>query len=540
MVDQTFRRAVEIFGKENVGLLHGTMQVSLLDYLNEREKKNKEKIDFDVDSEKILSKELSYPVIITTGDQIFPVALKYPGYEKIMSILGYSRIIIDEVQAYDPVASAIIVKTIEEVVKLGGKFLLMTATLPKYVEEEIIERIRKALKDNEKKTGDELEEIKIIKIFSKDGDEDGENIKKHKIYIDEKKNVKKADIDEFLRFIKGIQKTNKDKYILIIVNTVKNAQEVYEKLKSDKDLKLNEDDILLLHSRFISDDRKEKIDRITGKLDKLKPKILITTQIVEASVDIDYDILITELAPLDSLIQRMGRVNRNREKYEEGKGIGNVYVWNNYLEGSEHVYNKRELMAHTYEILKSFKEIKKDKPISESDKQKILSDYYNSDNEGIKDIKEKFKKNLDALDHLYTANSIAEAHKMFRDIRSINVIIPVEKDEKKELKPISPEKFVKKLEQILNNDEKEGKKISEVLMEILKHTISKPYSWRKPEEKFPLSLLKDIKKEKVKSILKRILENFYYIPSEKYSGETGLKSISDEREASSYYNKNLI
>jgi len=87
------------------------------------------------------TKQLAYPVIVSTGDLVFPYGLRPPGYEKIYATFSYSRLVIDEVQAYDPKAAAIVVKFIEDISKLGGKFLLMTATLPKYIKDEIKDRL---------------------------------------------------------------------------------------------------------------------------------------------------------------------------------------------------------------------------------------------------------------------------------------------------------------------------------------------------------------------------------------------------------------
>ena len=67
-----------------------------------------------------LAKNLSYPAIVSTGDQFFPYALRPPAYEKIFAKFSYSRLIIDEVQAYDPKAAAIVVKFIEHIVQMGG------------------------------------------------------------------------------------------------------------------------------------------------------------------------------------------------------------------------------------------------------------------------------------------------------------------------------------------------------------------------------------------------------------------------------------
>jgi CRISPR-associated endonuclease/helicase Cas3 len=294
-VNAIYERSKIIFGQENVGLLHSDADIYFYEKSLNHEGERFRVLD--------LARQLSLPVLVSTGDQIFPTALKYLGYEKIYSTLGYSRLVIDEVQAYDPRAAAIIVKLIEDVVKLGGKFLLMTATLPPFVRQQIEDRIGKA------------------NFESIDKYNDCKKICRHKIEIREDDITKR--VDEIL------SKAKEEKRVLVIFNTVETAQEIYKEIT-----KANKDNIYLklLHSKFTFKDRKEGEDEIVGTENKQgtfanpKPdseregRILIATQVIEASLDIDADILYTELAPIDSLVQRMGRVLRrirDKEAYKK-------------------------------------------------------------------------------------------------------------------------------------------------------------------------------------------------------------------------------
>lgn len=305
-VNSIFDRSLGYFGEGNCGLLHSDADVYLFTKDTKEEGESLRVLD--------LARQLSLPVLVSTGDQIFPSALKYPGYEKIYSTLSYSKLVIDEVQAYDPRAVAIIVKIIEDVVKLGGKFLLMTATLPPFVKKQIEDRIRES----------------EFKILDKYVDSDG--ICKHKI------EVRESDITKTIGEILG--KAEGGKRVLVILNTVKKAQEIFDKLKE-----INQNGIYLklIHSRFTLNDRKKLEEEIVGHYNKdnqwiprkfgnPKPneesegRILIATQVVEASLDIDADILYTELAPIDSIIQRMGRILRR---------IRDKKSYENYLDSKE-------------------------------------------------------------------------------------------------------------------------------------------------------------------------------------------------------------
>jgi len=91
------------------------------------------------------------------------------------------------------------------------------------------------------------------------------------------------------------------KRTLIIVNTVAESQKIYKILKEEMG---NSRKITLIHGDYSYRDRSEKENQISNT------DILIATQVAEVSLDISFEVLITELAPLPSLIQRFGRVNR--------------------------------------------------------------------------------------------------------------------------------------------------------------------------------------------------------------------------------------
>lgn len=99
----------------------------------------------------------------------------------------------------------------------------------------------------------------------------------------------------------------------VILNTVKQAQAVY------KALKLPEKQRLLFHARFTALDRERITSRVldmTGKDTSNRPAkfVLVATQVVEQSLDVDFDQMITEIAPIDLLLQRSGRLHRHRKR----------------------------------------------------------------------------------------------------------------------------------------------------------------------------------------------------------------------------------
>nr|WP_282441385.1 CRISPR-associated helicase Cas3' [Corynebacterium antarcticum] len=98
----------------------------------------------------------------------------------------------------------------------------------------------------------------------------------------------------------------------IIANTVSRAQEIYDLLSTT----VREEEMFLLHSRFLAVDRRAREKRLIELLGPggKRPHrlIVVSTQVIEQSLDIDLDALITDLAPLDLLIQRAGRMHRHR------------------------------------------------------------------------------------------------------------------------------------------------------------------------------------------------------------------------------------
>lgn len=270
-------------GYKDVGLLHS----SAVDYLEEKE----DKFDYRLYEQ---TKNLGNRVIVCTIDQIFPFIFRYNGYEKIYATLAFSKVIIDEIQAYSPEITAIILKGIKMINDIGGKFMIMTATLP---------RIYK----------DELEKMGIKFKF-------GEFLKpimRHKLSIND--NSLDNDIENI------INKASSSK-VLVILNRIDKANELYLKIKEK-----NIENVNVLHSRFIKNDRSNKENSIINfSKEREKTGIWITTQIVEASLDIDFDYLFTEMSTLDSLFQRCGRCYRSR-KYE--KNEPNIYVYNKNVSG---------------------------------------------------------------------------------------------------------------------------------------------------------------------------------------------------------------
>lgn len=182
----------------------------------------------------------------------------------------------------------------------------------------------------------------------------GEIDNRHKIKIHEHNIVE--DIDLIIE--------NAKKYkVLIICNTVKKAQEIYQTI-----FDRNEDiEIHLLHSRYTKKHRRILENDVIEFSKSVRTGICISTQIVEASLDIDFDILYTHLSSIDSLIQRMGRVFRKRKNINH---ITNVHIYT-IKDGIGTIYDKI-ICERTLKYLKQYDQ----KIFLEKDKINCMNDVY--------------------------------------------------------------------------------------------------------------------------------------------------------------------
>lgn len=348
---------------ERIAILHSS---SLEYYIRNIQTNNEEKEEFDLINYHKMGKELSIPLNISTMDQIFDFVYKYQGYELKLTTLSYSKIVIDEIQAYGPDLLAYLICGLERIVELGGKVAILTATLPTFI------------KDLLKKNIDFKESDKA---FTND------TIRHNLKIIDKKMN----SYDIYEKYIEN-KENNKNNKILVVCNTIKDAQRIYEELKNS----IPKEELNILHSKFIKKDRLEKESEIIefGKTyDKNKNidkqnGIWISTSIVEASLDIDFDYLFTELQDLNSLFQRLGRCNRKGKK--DSKEY-NCYIYTEI--NSENLTNgdKGFIDKKLYELSK-MAIISYDGQISEKKKIELIENYLTTENLKGSDYMREYKK----------------------------------------------------------------------------------------------------------------------------------------------------
>lgn len=291
--------------------------------------------------------------VVGTIDNFLMTALK----QKHLALrhLGFSKkvVIIDEVHAYDSYMNQYLLRAIEWMGAYGVPLIMLSATLPAERREEMIRaylkgkgiKYRDAIKPESGIGSDAYPLITYI-----DGDEIKQEINFEK---SKEKNIKVVRLeDEALWGV--IDDVFESKAILgIIVNTVKRAQKLAGELAN----KYGEDQVFLLHSNYIASHRAEKEDKLMQMIGKgsnrPEGKIVIGTQVIEQSLDIDFDVLVSDLAPMDLLLQRIGRLHRHEIQRPDKFKEAYLYVLGTneeleFEEGSSFVYGDYLLARSQY------------------------------------------------------------------------------------------------------------------------------------------------------------------------------------------------
>lgn len=276
-INAMYQRFEEGFSTESlIGLLHSKNNAFLYDLYKKREifDEDLDSLLFDVRKKTNLCKKIYLPLKILTPFQLLKAFFQVRGFEQILSELAGSLIIVDEIHAYDARTTSLMMCMLQALVKhFSARVFLMSATVPGFLKQEIESSV--GVSPNN--------EIRVSKTALK-------AMKRHEIRL--LGGTLLDNLDLVSVFIE------KGKKVLIACNTVNTAQQAYESIKTEALRPV------LLHSRFSGRDRNQKELQL-GNCD-----VLVGTQAIEVSLDVSFDVLFSEPAPIDALIQRAGRVNR--------------------------------------------------------------------------------------------------------------------------------------------------------------------------------------------------------------------------------------
>jgi CRISPR-associated endonuclease/helicase Cas3 len=296
-------RLAAIYGRDAVGIAHGRALLEL--------SRDGEEPPLDV---RLFNTVFAKPVTVATLDQYLLAHLHGRHWEIRRTLSRYATVLMDEIHAYEPYTLGLLHAALEA--DPPQRLAIASATLPtplmKYLGNAPLVKAEDSLWQQ----------------------------RRHRLLREQRapeKAVKEA-----------LDHAANGEAVLFVVNTVPMAQSLYQVAVEQARLLKHPPEVHLLHARFVYRDRRQK----EQQLRRLKRRALvIATQVVEVSLDISYHRLYTELAPLDALVQRMGRVNR----YGTLLQPASVHILLEYDPRSERVYGK-DLLHETQKLLQQLPE----------------------------------------------------------------------------------------------------------------------------------------------------------------------------------------
>jgi CRISPR-associated endonuclease/helicase Cas3 len=319
-----------------------------------------------------LYKNFFYPFNITTPDQLILSLMNHQKYTLKSFMMKNSLIIFDEIHAYDAETFGLIKALILHFQKYHScKFCIMSATFPEALKKELYFLNAQELV-NQKVLMEEYKKRRRTQFEF------------HEEYLS---NAIDSIFDLFVQ----------NKKILVVLNTVSKAQDIYIKLKQLLLAnKFSPDNLMLIHSRFTFLDRRTLEKRIYTF-----PKIVVATQIIEVSLDIDYDVLFTEVCYPDSLVQRAGRINRFGKLGNNGEGIIKIFLPEGWQEDA-----KRASLPYDERLLNKSIDIMKERSntiTSEYDYIEITNSFYNQNWVSSDEAEKRFHTIWHKLNFIYRA-----------------------------------------------------------------------------------------------------------------------------------------
>ena len=271
--------------------------------------------------EKAIQDKFGASIKVLTPHQLASIVFGTRGYEFILFDLKGCDIILDEIHTYSDITQAIVLKITEMLHAEGCRIHIGTATMPTVLENRILDILGR-------------EQTQVVTL----SDKTLETFNRHIVF---KSNSFEELFPVLYKTVKEEQK------ILIVCNRVANAQSVFSQMEEF----FPDIDKMLIHSRFKRGNRNILESRLKHEFNQSENAcIVVSTQVVEVSLDISFDLMITETAPIDSLIQRFGRINRKRDESTIGK-YKPIYVIAPPESENDCKPYKQEILKKSFEVL---------------------------------------------------------------------------------------------------------------------------------------------------------------------------------------------
>lgn len=275
--------------------------------------------------ERDLARLMTAPVRVMTPYQLLRGVFGLKGHEAMLTDAAGGLYILDELHAYDIDRLALLLAMLEHLTRdLGARLFAMSATFPAVLEEAL-----------EQIVGGNLQRISATRDTLT-------RFVRHRLCLSESDLLGPEMVAEILgRYERG-------EAVLVVATTVARAQTLFDELHAHAG-----EVVRLLHGRFTSGDRAAKERELAEALGTGVSRtggeagmILVSTQVVEVSLDVDFDVLFTDPAPVEALIQRFGRVNRGMRG-----GLRDVVIATGGAMDGCHVYQPW-MVSHAIEILR--------------------------------------------------------------------------------------------------------------------------------------------------------------------------------------------
>ncbi len=276
--------------------------------------------------------------------------------------VGRSVLIIDEVHAYDSYMYGLLGAVLEQQHLAGGSAILLSATLPMHQKQQLARAWDCELTTENKAypliTSCYDKQIKLLDLTEKP--EQQPPTTAIQLELLETSHLL-PDTDFYQRLLNAV---TEGAQVCLVCNLVADAQAIYQAMlnRIQENKVLTEDQVLLFHSRFTFSDRQEKEKTVLNlfgaepvpKNARNKGHLLVATQVVEQSLDLDFDWLITQLCPVDLLFQRIGRLHRHQRSRPENYQQACCMVLlpdNDDYELHELIYGNSRVLWRTQQLL---------------------------------------------------------------------------------------------------------------------------------------------------------------------------------------------
>lgn len=272
--------------------------------------------------ERIMQRHIGASIKILTPHQVASIVFGIKGYEAMIVDLKDCDVVLDEIHTYSDSMQAIVLRLIEVLVHIGCRVHVGTATMPTVLYEKVLDLLGGK---------GSVYEVKLDAV-------ELETFNRHVVH-------KRASFEACLPVVQTAV-AHKEK-LLVVCNQVKRSQEVYLRLKA----LYPQVRMMLIHSRFKRGQRQRAEERLKEVFNRSEEAcIVVSTQVVEVSLDISFDVMVTECAPIDALIQRFGRINRYRAFDTIGKYKPVYVLAPPQKDGDEKPYGK-EILGRSFDIL---------------------------------------------------------------------------------------------------------------------------------------------------------------------------------------------